>query len=266
MSARAEKVLSRLTDLDFSAVGRKIERFVSDYVTDASASGVVIGLSGGLDSSVAAKLCADSLGAGRIFGLVLPSSTTPKQDVDDATALARLLGIKYEKIDIDPVMEKFMQFLPNDKKAKGNLMARVRMCIIYHHAFVKNSIVVGTSDKSELYIGYFTKYGDGGADIAPIADLYKTQVRELGWFLKIPASILEKKSSPRLWANHIAEEEIGVDYETVDPILHYLVDKKAKPRETASRLGVSMTKVNRIQSMIEKSLHKRGLAKILYLK
>jgi NAD+ synthase len=260
--AGTKDVFAKLVDRDYAKVASTIEKFILDYVQSSSSTGVVIGLSGGLDSSVLVKMCVNSLGARRVFGLILPSRTTPKEDVDDAVALADSLDVKYEAIDINPILDSYMKVLPDDKKAKGNLMARVRMSIIYHHAFVRNAIVAGTSDKSELYIGYFTKYGDGGADIIPIADLYKTQVRALGRHLAVPSLILEKKSSPRLWENHIAEDEIGLDYEVVDPILHMLIDRKLAPILAAKELEMPVESVTKVQKMIEKSAHKRTMAKM----
>lgn len=147
--------LSRLVDCDYDKVSGKIQEFIANQVSAASAGGVVIGLSGGLDSSVAAKLCVMALGKERVFGLVLPARATPDKDAKDAAALADKLGIKYKTIDIQPIMDKFMQSLPADKKAQGNLAARVRMSVLYHYAFVKQYLVVGTSDKSEFQVGYF---------------------------------------------------------------------------------------------------------------
>jgi NAD+ synthase len=141
-------------------------------------------------------------------------------------------------------------------------MARIRMNILYYYANIKGYIVGGTSDKSELQIGYFTKWGDGAADILPIADLYKTQVRALAKYLGIPRAIVEKKSSPRLWLNHLAEDEIGLGYETIDPILYLLVDRKLKPREVAKKLGTPAKKIDKVYGMIETSLHKRNMPAI----
>jgi NAD+ synthase len=263
----AAAALSRLTGCDYGRISRVIQDFISSYVSSASAKGVVLGLSGGLDSSVAAKLCVLALGKDGVFGLVMPAKATPDKDLKDAIALAKRLGIKYGTIDIQPIIDKFMRSLPPaDKKAQGNLAARVRMSILYHHAFIKQHLVVGTSDKSEFYIGYFSKFGDGGSDLAPIADLYKTQVRALGKFLDVPPSILKKKSSPQLWKGHLAEKELGIDYETLDPILHLLVDKKVVAAiDVARELGISIETVERVQEMINKSAHKRRLAKICYI-
>jgi NAD+ synthase len=139
------------------------------------------------------------------------------------------------------------------------------MNILYYHAAVNDYLVAGTSDKSEFYVGYFAKFGDGAADILPIADLYKTEVRELGKYLDIPPVILQKKSSPRLWANHLAEQELGMDYETIDPILQMLVDKKLKPALVAKKLALSIDKVRKVKNMIDKNAHKRMVPPIAYL-
>ncbi|MFL6310052.1 MAG: NAD(+) synthase, partial [Nitrososphaera sp.] len=137
--------------------------------------------------------------------------------------------------------------------------------LLYYYAGINGYIVAGTSDKSEVQIGYFSKFGDGSADVMPIAVLYKTQVRALAHYLNVPAAIIQKKSSPRLWENHIAEEEIGMDYEIVDSILHLLVDKKMQPQDITRKLKVSAKDVNKVQYMIEKSLHKRKSAAIVAL-
>ncbi len=261
-------MLARLTGrLDRTKTARSIERFIAGYVKSARAEGgVVMGLSGGLDSAVVVALCTRALGAGRVLGLILPGASTPNEDVEDAAAHARKLGIEHQTINIEPIVERYMQVLSdganNDKVARGNLTARVRMSVLYYHTYIDGSrkrLVVGTSDKSEISIGYFTKFGDGGADITPIADLYKTQVRELGRYLKVPDAILQKKSSPRLWANHTAEDEIGISYESIDPILYMLMDRKKTAKETAAELGVPVDRVKRVQEMIAKSAHKRAM-------
>ncbi len=196
----------------------------------------------------------------------MPSDTTPKEDTDHAIELAKLLGIKYHIIDISALIDKYEQALPKDKRARGNLMARIRMNILYYYAGVNGYLVAGTSDKSELCMGYFTKFGDGAADIMPIADLYKTQVRVLAKHFGIPNMIVEKKSSPRLWDNHLAEEEIGMDYEVIDPILHLLVDRKMSLSEVAKKLEVSTTQVKKICDLMKRNLHKRTPVPIAELK
>ncbi len=257
--------LEELLSQDYKKISNKIEKFISAYISKSSAKGLVIGLSGGLDSSVVLKLSVNALGRSNVLGLVMPSATTPREDTAHAIDLAKKLRIRYHVIDIHPLIQKFEEILPENKEARGNLMARIRMSILYYYAGINGYLVAGTSDKSEIQIGYFSKFGDGAADIMPIAVLYKTQVRALAQYLGIPAAIVQKKSSPRLWENHLAEEEIGMDYEIIDQILHLLVDKKIPPKDIKRKLGVSTKHVNKVRGMIEKSLHKRRPAAIVSL-
>ena len=251
------KTSVNLIDLDFGKVSKRIQTFISSYVSKSASNGLIIGLSGGLDSSVVLKLCVNALGASRVLGVVMPSDTTPKEDTDHAIELAKQLGIKYHIIDISALIDKYEQALQKDKRARGNLMARIRMNILYYYAGVNSYLVAGTSDKSELCLGYFTKFGDGAADIMPIADLYKTQVRVLAKHLGIPNAIVEKKSSPRLWDNHLAEEEIGMDYATIDPILHLLVDRKMSLNDVARKTKIPTNQVKKINVLMKRNFHKR---------
>jgi len=257
--------LEELLCQDYRKVSNKIEEFLSAYISKSSAKGLVIGLSGGLDSSVVLKLSVNALGQSNVLGLVMPSDTTPREDTDHAIDLARDLRIRHYLIDVYPIIQKFDEILPADKEARGNLMARIRMSLLYYYAGISGYLVAGTSDKSEIQIGYFSKFGDGAADIMPIANLYKTQVRSLAEYLGVPAPIVQKKSSPRLWENHLAEDEIGMDYTLIDQILHLLVDKKMRPKYAARKLGVSAKDIHRVQYMIEKSAHKRRPAAIIAL-
>lgn len=258
--------LYRLDDQDFSTISKRIEKFISGYVAKSSARGLVIGLSGGLDSSVVLKLAANALSPSKVLALVMPSNTTPTEDTNDAVELVKSLGIKYSIIDINPLLAKYAEILPENKRARGNLMARIRMNILYYHAGINGYLVAGTSDKSEIQLGYFTKFGDGAADIMPIADLYKTQVRALAKFLALPEVIVHKKSSPRLWDSHLAEVELGMDYETIDPILHLLVDRNLRPKAVAKKLEIPVSRVIKVKDMMEKTQHKRSTAATAGLK
>jgi len=251
--------LERLLDQDYGRIAKRIEQFVLGYVLKSSAKGLVIGLSGGLDSSVVLKLAVNALGATKVIGIVMPSEITPEEDTDHAIEIAKSLGIKYLVIDISPLLARYDELLSANKRARGNLMARIRMSILYYQASISGYLVAGTSDRSEVMIGYFTKWGDGAADILPIAGLYKMQVRALAKFLGISTSIVEKKSSPQLWQGHLAEEEIGMDYETIDSILYLLIDSKLRPKEISKKLSIKEEQVVRIKNMIEASKHKRAL-------
>ena len=153
--------------------------------------------------------------------------------------------------------------LEPEDRALGNLRARIRMNVLYYYANLKNLVVLGSSDKSEYNIGYFTKFGDGAADLLPIASLYKTQVRKMAEHLGINQNIISKKSSPHLWPNHEAEHEIGADYEQVDVILYCLIEKKMSIEETVQESQIDSEIVKRIYQMHEQSKHKRSAADTL---
>jgi NAD+ synthase len=257
--SNTSSVLGTVVNQDYGQVMDRLNSFLHNYLASSRANGVVIGLSGGLDSSVAAAACTQSLGTDRVFGLVMPTKVTPDQDRKDAVSLAQSLGIGYATVKLDEIIDTFSSTLPNsqDKKIMGNLTARLRMLILYYYAGVKGNLVGGTSDRSELLIGYFTKFGDGSADLQPIASLYKSQVRAFGRHLGIPEEILEKKSSPRLWPDHVAEKEIGIDYDTIDCVLYLLVDRKLDLSEISTNLKIDPKVVEKIKSMIDSSTHKR---------
>jgi NAD+ synthase len=253
-------VLENLLDKNYASVSKKIERFISSYISKSPAAGVAVGLSGGLDSSVVLKLSVNALGPEKVAGFILPSSTTPEQDVKDAVSLAESLKIDYKIIDTSSIISKYLEVLSGSTdKIRGNLVARIRMSILYHEAAIKNYLVAGTSDKSEFLIGYFTKFGDGGSDLLPIAGLYKTQVRALATYLGIPEGIVKKKSSPALWKGQLAEKELGMEYEIIDPIL-VLLDRKLTARQAAKKLQLPVKDVIRVQAMIKASAHKRKIA------
>jgi len=146
--------------------------------------------------------------------------------------------------------------------SNGNLRARIRMTILYYYANLKNLLVCGTGDKSEILLGYFTKYGDGAADLLPIADLYKTQVRGLARKLDLPKSIVEKPSSPRLWPGQMAEKELGATYDEIDQILYLYVELGKKVDEIIDQTGIESEKVRSIVERFRKSEHKRRLPPI----
>ena len=213
---------------DYSGIIEKIGKFILNKTLESNSNGIVIGLSGGIDSSVCLALAAKSLPNHNILGLIMPmNGITPEDDEMDAVNLANKYNIEYRTIPINNIEDSFKaeiyqsysNELDENKVAQGNLLARIRMSILYYHANLLNRIVIGTGDKSEAMLGYFTKYGDGGVDIAPIADLYKTQVRVIAKELGISNKIINKKSGPRLWIDHDAEDELNMTYDEIDPIL-----------------------------------------------
>jgi len=251
-----------LPQLSLSEVCRRIEVFIREKLEEADATGVIVGLSGGVDSSTAASLCARALGPEKVLGLIIPDKrVTPREDVEDAKLIAERLGIEYKIIEISPICDAITSLFPNkgNHTVEGNVKARVRMVLLYHEANRLKRLVVGSGDRSELLIGYYTKYGDGGADLLPLGGLFKTQVRELAKFLGVPQKIATKPSSPRLWAGHTVEAELGMSYDVIDPILHGLVDLGMTEQKIAKELGIPLDMIKKIRRMIKNTEHKRRM-------
>jgi NAD+ synthase len=252
-----QKILEEIKNQDYSSITKKIEDFLKMKLQDSNSNGVILGLSGGIDSSVITYLCSRVL-KDKTLALVMPDSKiSPKEETEDALKIIDKLGIDYKLLDINLIVSEYSKYLEPNERALGNLRARVRANILYYYANSKNLLVVGSSDKSEYLIGYFTKFGDGSSDILPIAALYKTQVREIAKFLGVPQNIIEKKSSPNLWKGHIAEEEIGVSYEEIDSILYCLFDKKLTIEDTIETTGIEKNTIEKINNLYNTSKHKR---------
>lgn len=252
--------LSRALEFDLPRATTDISQFIQKFVEDARVNGVVLGLSGGIDSSVVGSLCVKALGREKVLGLLMPAAHTPADDIDDAIALVRMWGIQSYRVDIDGTVNALLQSIPIKTKhriALANAKARTRMMVNYYFANMLNYAVAGTGDKSEDLIGYFTKYGDGGVDFLPIAHLYKTQVRKLGAFLGVMQRVVEKPSSPQLWEGHKATDEIPLDYDKLDTVLYGLFEAKMNPDDVALTTGVDKEAIGRILRMHAKSAHKR---------
>jgi NAD+ synthase len=232
-------------------------------VQKSNAKGIVLGLSGGIDSSTVAALSAKAIGGNNVLGLILPEKETynPK-DIEHAKLVAEKFELKTEAIDITPALEALRKTIPifddKDKLCKGNLKARTRMLYLYYYANRLNLIVCGSSDKSETMMGYFTKWGDVAADISPIMDLYKTQVQKLARHIGIPEEMVEKPPSPALWPGQTAEEELGLKYETLDLIL-YGLEHFMKTEEIAEQLGLQKALVERVKKRWQNMEHKRRM-------
>lgn len=215
-------------------------------------------MSGGIDSTLVAYLACEAVGKDKVFGIIMPSTTTPTEDKLHGTEIAQHLGISYKEIAIDSVLNEFLSVtqLDNDDLAIGNLKARIRMSIIYYYANAKNYLVSGTGNKSEILIGYFTKHGDGACDIEPIGDLYKTDVYKLSKYLDVPQEIIDKPPRAGLWNNQTDEDEIGMSYDIIDQILYYYTENNKEPSEIADKLEISADDVDMIIDKISRNRHK----------
>lgn len=248
---------------DYGKITDRAVDFIRLQVSGAGAKGVVFGLSGGIDSAVIAHLAKKALGD-RCLALIMPNNEfTPDSETDDGILVAQNLGIRHITIPIGEISRTVMAgsqghgFRDEDHKKRtvGNLTARIRAMLLYHEAQKNSYLVAGTDDKSEYLIGYFTKYGDGASDMLPIVGLYKTQVQELGRFLGVPGHIVDKSPSPHLWKGHVAHDELGVQYDTIDKILSNV----GSDAQIAARLGISPKIVGRITALNRASEHKRKL-------
>ncbi len=248
-------------EFDAEAEVGRVASFVRKVVGGARSKGAVLGLSGGIDSAVVGSLCVRALGRERVSVVLLPSGSTPKEDMDDAAGLARSWGVRATTADISGLVESCSKAAGTrgSKLAKANLQARLRMVVLYYHANSRGYLVAGTGDKSEISLGFFTKWGDGGADFLPVAHLYKTQVRALGRVLGVPGRIVAKPSSPALWPGHRATDELPADYDKLDVFLHYAFDNGLGTAQAARRAGVSKSVAERIVEMHLKTAHKREL-------
>lgn len=263
MSEKKPKSLE-VPKLNYKETAEEICNFMRKTVEEAKANGVVVGLSGGVDSSLIAALSVRALGKDKVLGVLMPTSFTPKEDVEDAGELAKQLEIRTEFVSIQGISEAFFKELNVDQKDSkqrmpmANVRARVRMIILYYYANLNNYLVVGTGDRSEDLIGFFTKYGDGGVDFLPICHLYKTQVRELAKYLGVPEKVAYKPSSPQLYPGHKATDEIPIGYEKLDPILIGLFDYKLKPEEVSRITGSAIEVVKEALRRFNMSKHKRS--------
>ncbi|MGZ4850553.1 MAG: NAD+ synthase [Candidatus Bathyarchaeia archaeon] len=257
------KLTPSVFEVDFSETQQRICRFINEYVENVGAKGIVLGLSGGIDSATVAALSSLAIGGKNVLALMLPEEENFSQkDIDDAKAVADQFQLETSICDITEVMKCFYKqipvFDPKDKLCKGNVKARTRMIYLYYYANKFNKIVCGSSDKSETMMGYFTKWGDAAADITPILDLYKTQVRKLALHLGIPEELALKPSTPALWPAQMAETELGIKYETLDLIL-YGLERFMTTGEIANQLKIEKSTVETVKRRWLSNEHKRRM-------
>ena len=235
-----------------------IHQFLRAHLAQAGAEGLLVGLSGGIDSALCARLARDAVGPQRTQSLLLPDAPFPAALREEVTEYAHHLGISFRIVDIEGPESGFRALFPEvtDRVSWGNVKARVRMTVLYLWARERHLLVVGTGNKSELLMGYFTKWGDGGVDLLPIGDLYKTQVRELAAQLELPRSMQQRPPTAGLWEGQTDEEELGLPYSELDQILFGL-EQLRTPEEIAEATHLPLERVRAVEATVERTRHKR---------
>ena len=235
-----------------------IHQFLRSHARGNGADGVVVGLSGGIDSALVARLARDALGAEHVLGVQLPDARFPEVLAKETEEYVRSLGIEHRIVPVDSLVPAVGAQLPEvrDRVSLRNVFARLRMVVLYMLAREQHRLVVGTGNKSEILLGYFTKYGDGGVDLLPLGDLYKTEVRELARELDLPAPVRERAPTAGLWEGQTDEGELGISYDEADQIL-YGLEQLRTPSEIAAATGVSLPRVLEVVARVERNRHKR---------
>lgn len=250
-----------MEELDISGAKRQILDFISAHAPE---NGVVLGISGGIDSSLVLALCVEALGKDRTFGMFMPEKEsdigeTIKQYVDR-------LGISCEVVPIQPIVDAYTKNggVSEDRLVGGNLKARIRMSLLYSRSNARNLVVMGTGNRSELLSGYFTKYGDGAVDFLPIGDLYKAQVRQLAKQMGVPEPIITQPPSAGLWDGQTDEKEMGINYDKLDLILHERFDK-GTPFDEISLPGITGQDIKKVKQRAQNATDKLSMPPICQL-
>ncbi len=236
------------------ALADDIANWIAEQVRRAGVNGAVVALSGGIDSAVVSGLCARALGAEQVLGIIIPIHSNP-EDAAHGQATALAWGIEHRTVDLSSAYDALTEALPpGSDLAYANIKPRLRMITLYHHANTLGRMVIGTGNRSELMAGYYTKYGDGGTDLLPIAGLYKWQVRELAREIGVPQAIIDKPPSAGLWQGQTDEQEMGITYADLDRTLAAL--------DAGDTSSIEKPLLERVQRMIQASEHKRHMPPI----
>ncbi len=248
-----------MREIDLNEQTKLIVEFIKKQLSSSGFKKLIVGLSGGIDSSVTAALCVKAVGRENVFGIMLPYRKSHPDSLDHAIEVAELLCIKYEVIDISPMADIYFKKYAFDADIlrRGNRMARERMCVLYDLSAKYKALVAGTGNRSELMIGYCTQYGDSACAFEPIGHLFKTEIYKIAEILGLPQSVITKKPTADLWEGQTDEEEMGITYAELDEILYQMLDKKMGENELISTF--TKEKIDKIEKMIKNSEFKRKM-------
>ncbi len=243
--------------LDYGVVRRLLVQFITDEVGSAGFSRGIVGLSGGVDSAVAALLTAEALGKENTIAILLPWRLSSPDSATDAMSVVRQSGIQSETVDITAMVEPYFGLNGSmDNIRKGNVMARERMIVLYDISARERALVIGTSNKTEIMLGYGTQFGDTACAINPLGDLYKSQVWKLAAELGVPRQIIEKKPTADLWEGQTDEGELGFSYALVDPLLYSMIDERRNDEELIEQ-GFEKNLIIKVRELVRRNQFKR---------
>jgi NAD+ synthase len=253
--------------LNSTIVRDLLVRFIKDQTMNAGFSKGVIGISGGVDSAVSAALASEALGKENVLGVMIPYRTSNPQSLEDAKRVLEATGIRSELVDISTMVDGYCEeHTITDSLRRGNVMARMRMIVLYDLSAREKALVIGTSNKTEILVGYGTQHGDLACAINPLGDLYKSQIWQLAEVLGVPKSVIEKAPSADLWEGQTDETEMGVTYAKLDALLFDMIDERHSDEELVN-LGFEDSLIRKVRGMIQKNQFKRRppvIAKVSY--
>jgi NAD+ synthase len=248
--------------LNAKIVRELLVKFIKDQMMNAGFTRSIVGISGGVDSAVAATLAAEALGKENVLGIMLPYRTSNPKSADDARLVIQTIGIHSELVDISKMVDGYCEENQiTDPLRRGNVMARMRMIVLYDLSAREKALVIGTSNKTEILVGYGTQYGDVACAFNPLGDLYKSQIWQLAKELGVPETVIEKAPSADLWEGQTDEGEIGVTYAKLDDLLFEMIDRQHSDDELV-RLGFEKTLIKKVRFMNQKNQFKSRMPMI----
>lgn len=252
-----------MRELNYQNEIEKITEFIKQQLNKAGFTKLIVGLSGGIDSSVTAALCVKAIGKENVFGVMLPYRKSHPDSLEHAKQVAERLEIKYEVVDISQMVDVYFKKYAADADIlrKGNRIARERMCVLYDLSAKYKALVAGTGNKSELMVGYCTQYGDSACAFEPIGHLYKTEVLKLAKILNLPDSVINKKPTADLWEDQTDEDEMGITYKELDEILYQMLDQEMEYEDLIASFSKDI--IDKVKRMIQVSEFKRNTPPII---